>query len=61
MQEGPPEYDELEEVKAQLKQETINFKWILNNVEIMHNVLCPNHVGTWQDRVKEVIKIIKKL
>lgn len=43
------------------EQSRINFKFVLSAIEEMHNILCPAHIGTWQEKVKFLLSEIKKL
>lgn len=46
---------------ARVKQLTTNFKWIMEKVDEMHKLLCPeSRMTTWQDRVFQVLEAVKK-
>lgn len=51
----------LEAKDRQIKQGNINFMWLMDNVDYMHSMLCPDQTGTWQERVKQCCDAVKQL
>lgn len=45
----------------QMKQFEINAKWLINIIDSVHDYLCPNQYGTWQDRAKQILIKVKEL
>jgi len=43
------------------KQLTINEQWLINQIDVLHDLLCPNKVGTWQSRATQVIERVKEI
>uniref|UniRef100_A0A6M3JLR2 Uncharacterized protein n=1 Tax=viral metagenome TaxID=1070528 RepID=A0A6M3JLR2_9ZZZZ len=52
-----PEY----KVTARAKQLNFNCNWLINKIDIMHDILCPGELGTWQEKTQQVVDAIKKL
>lgn len=44
-----------------INQTTINNKWLLKQFDIIHDLLCPNYIGTWQEKVLKCIEILEKI
>jgi hypothetical protein len=41
----------------------INCEWLIAQLDAIHDVLCPDHIGTWQSRAQKAVeaaKIIKQ-
>ena len=53
--------DNIKEIKRRANQAVVNFNWILNQMEIIHDNLCPEKFGTWQDRVNQIVEESKKM
>jgi hypothetical protein len=45
--------------ERRLKQMDVNFKFVMNAIDQIHENLCPGQFGTWQDRVKQSIEASK--
>src|SRR5436190_8168923 len=37
------------------QQMSINFNWLLVNVDRIHSALCPTMMGTWQQRAEQAV------
>jgi hypothetical protein len=44
-----------------LEQMELNFRFLLNHIEVMHTLLCPDKTGTWQDRTQQVLKAVQEI
>lgn len=56
-----PLYAHFKLLAEQNKQLKINERWLIEQISIMHDLLCPNKIGTWQDRARHVIEKVKEL
>jgi hypothetical protein len=45
-----------EEVERRAEQLSRNCKWLINQIDQIHSAICPNGIGTWQDRAKQAVK-----
>ncbi len=48
-------------VERELKQLKVNERWLIEQIDAVHSILCSNRVGTWQDRARQVVKAAKKI
>lgn len=53
--------DSPEMVKQRAKQLDINCRWLMNQIDQIHEVLCPGKIGTWQDRATNSVEAAKKI
>lgn len=42
-------------------QADVNTRWLLAQFDMLHDLFCPDRVGTWQMRVEQVIEAVKDL
>ena len=51
---------EIEDLQGRLKQITFNFNYLMNYFEELHDLFCPDElVGTWQERIEQVMIAIR--
>lgn len=43
------------------KQLKINERWLIAQMNTMHDLLCPGQIETWQGRIRQVIEKIESL
>ena len=43
------------------KQMDIDFRFVFNAIERIHENICPGQYGTWQERVRQAVESSKKL
>jgi hypothetical protein len=46
----------LADEKRRAKQMDINFNFLMGHIERIHDALCPDHIGTWQQRAEAATK-----
>jgi len=51
---------ELEENGQRITQLKLNCKWLIQQFDHIHDLICPGQNGSWQDRVQQVVKQIEK-
>ncbi|AJF08266.1 hypothetical protein [Geoalkalibacter subterraneus] len=51
----------LEAERRRADQIDVNFKWVFDYVEKMHEILCPRRTGTWQMRVEAARNEVEKI
>jgi len=51
----------MNDLKRQIQQLEINNRFLLSRFDVVHDMLCPDHLGTWQQRVEATVKAAKKL
>lgn len=44
-----------------IKQLSYNCKWLIEQIDQIHSVLCPGVIGTWQDRVRNTVFAAKEI
>lgn len=49
------------DIERRFQQLEINQRWLLAQFDLVHESLCPDHLGTWQQRVTACVKAAKKL
>ena len=42
--------------KARADQLGINCRWLIAQLDAIHAALCPDHIGTWQERAQAAVK-----
>jgi len=47
--------------RQRLKQMEINCRWLMDVTDRIHDALCPNQCGTWQDRAKQAVEAAERL
>jgi hypothetical protein len=56
---GQTEHDamcqQLEEQKRQIEQLGINQRWLIQQFDALHTILCPGQFGTWQERAVQCV------
>ena len=50
---------EIEDLRTRLIQITCNFNYLMNHFEELHDLLCPDELGTWQESVEQVMAAIR--
>ena len=50
----------LKALLVQLDQSSINTRWLLASLDEIHDALCPEQSGTWQQRVEQAVKAAKQ-
>lgn len=48
-------------LKRQLSQMTLNTRWLIERMDLIHAALCPGHIGTWQERAEEAVRVAEML
>lgn len=38
-------------------QSSVNFEFLMNCIDQIHDALCPGHIGTWQQRAEEAVGV----
>lgn len=56
-----PLYAHFKLLAEQNKQLKINEAWLIEQISIMHELLCPSQIDTWQGRTLQVVKKIEEL
>lgn len=52
---------EIKGLKDQIKRSDVNFFWLLAQINVIHSILCPGRVETWQGRTLQVVEAAKKI
>lgn len=47
--------------KRRLKQLELNQRFLISKFDELHAILCPRKMGTWQQRIEQVIVAVKEL
>lgn len=47
--------------KQRLKQMEINCQWLIDITDRIHDALCPDQCGTWQERAKQAVEAAERL
>ena len=42
-------------------QLSINCRWLIEQLDSIHDSLCPDHNGTWQDRAMAAVKAAESI
>lgn len=42
--------------KQRADQMSVNFNWLLEKMDLVHESLCPGRIGTWQQRAEQVVE-----
>jgi len=50
---------EIENEKRRANQLALNCKWLIEQIDTAHAILCPGQRGTWQDRAKQLVAAAK--
>lgn len=50
-----------EMIQQQVEQLGNNCKWLIAQMDLVHACLCPGQNGTWQERVKQVVKAARHI
>lgn len=50
-----------EEKQRQIDQLWLNQKWLIEQLDKVHEILCPNQDGGWIKRVEQVVAAAEKL
>ena len=58
---GLPPAIQLADAKRRAEQISINFYFLLEKIDAMHALLCPDQNGTWQNRADQVVAAVKAL
>jgi hypothetical protein len=45
--------------KQRADQLGINCRWLVAQLDEIHEALCPGHIGTWQDRAQKAVEAAK--
>jgi hypothetical protein len=53
--------DMLDDDKRTIQQLSLNCKWLISKIDHMHVILCPDKLGTWQQRAEQVLDAVLKL
>jgi hypothetical protein len=53
--------EQLRQASIMARQQEINFKYLLNQIDEIHAVLCPGKVSTWQGRAEQALDAAKKI
>ena len=48
-----------EQEHARAEQLALNCRWLIAKFDELHRILCPKRMGTWQERVSQVIEEVK--
>jgi hypothetical protein len=51
----------LEAEKRRADQMTLNFDWLLQRMDTIHNALCPGENGTWQVRATQAVAAAREM
>jgi hypothetical protein len=43
------------------EQLSTNCKWLIAKFDELHDILCPDHLGTWQARIEKVMEAVKDI
>ena len=55
------EYAEtIRNLNIQREQIKINFDYLKDKMDILHDTFCPSHIGTWQQDVEAVMDAVKR-
>lgn len=49
-----------DDLNRRLLQQSHNVTWLSTKFDELHDLLCPGQVGTWQQRVEQVLEAVKK-
>ena len=41
--------------KRTKEQQDINVRWLVAQIDRIHNALCPDQMGTWQQRAEQAV------
>lgn len=47
--------------KRRIQQLSINCDWLRNQIDLIHDALCPGQLGTWQDRALQAVAAAEKI
>lgn len=43
------------------EQLSTNCKWLISKFDELHDILCPDHLGTWQQKIEKVMETVRNL
>jgi hypothetical protein len=52
--------DENENTCPTCAQHVVNTRWLMDKIDQIHDMLCPDHLGTWQQRAEEIVRVVKR-
>lgn len=61
MEEHTPLTAHFEYLVRENKRLKINERWLMEQMDIIHRLLCPGQIETWQGRTRQVVEKIKDL
>ena len=51
----------LGELKQRSDQLGINCRWLIDKIDRIHRILCPDQCGTWQQRAEQAVEAAERL
>lgn len=54
-----PGLETYEMERARAEQLAFNCRWLIAQFDELHRLICPKKMGTWQERVKQVVEEVK--
>ena len=51
----------LDAERKRANQLAVNTKWLVEQFDKLHDILCPEHMGTWQQRVVKVVEVVEAM
>ena len=51
----------VEDERQRADQMSLNFHWLLGNLDRIHRALCPGKHATWQTRVEQAVEAAEKI
>jgi len=46
---------------AREEQMSINCQWLIDKIDEIHDCLCPDELGTWQQRAEQAVRAAQRV
>lgn len=46
--------------KRRADQSALNTRWLIDKIDRIHEALCPDQTGTWQQRAEQAVEVAEK-